>query len=164
MGISSFSCFIKASTASTKAKTSEDELDELAEKILMKTPTKFNLDYIDKIHNLDYKMFSSKNIDVEFKNTIGNSLEIAKLNESKESFLLSGLLPSLLSEKLVFPKFLQEKESFYQENQQVLHFLNAKASRINALRKELLKTEMRIRQKNQFFQEHIGNLICNLIS
>ncbi len=78
--------------------------------------------------------------------------EIAKLNESKESFLLSGLLPSLLSEKLVFPKFLQEKESFYQENQQVLHFLNAKASRINALRKELLKTEMRIRQKNQFFQ------------
>ncbi len=36
--------------------------------------------------------------------------------------------------------------------QQELLILNAQASRINALRKELIKTEMRIKQKNKFFQ------------
>jgi hypothetical protein len=58
--------------------------------LIFKRPVIY-LDYIDKIHNLDYKMFSSKNIDVEFKNTIGNSLEIAKLNE------LPTLIADLLS-------------------------------------------------------------------
>ena len=36
--------------------------------------------------------------------------------------------------------------------QKQLNVLNVQASRINALRKELLKTEMRVRQKNKFFQ------------
>lgn len=47
---------------------------------------------------------------------------------------------------------LATKMPFYQGIQKELNFLNAQAVRINALRKELMKTEMRIRQKNKFFQ------------
>lgn len=36
--------------------------------------------------------------------------------------------------------------------QRELNLLNTQASRINALRKELIRTEMRVRQKNKFFQ------------
>lgn len=42
--------------------------------------------------------------------------------------------------------------SYYQELHFQLRFLDAHASHINALRKELLKTDMRIRKKSQFFQ------------
>lgn len=51
-----------------------------------------------------------------------------------------------------FPQALEEKQAFYQDIQHQLNILNVQASRINALRKELLKTEMRVRQKNKFFQ------------
>jgi len=44
-----------------------------------------------------------------------------------------------------------KKESYYQ-TQCRLHLLNAQAGRITALRKELIHTEMRVRQKNKFFQ------------
>lgn len=47
---------------------------------------------------------------------------------------------------------LKEKGSFYQEIQRHLNLLNTQAARINALRKELIRTEMRVRQKNKFFQ------------
>lgn len=40
----------------------------------------------------------------------------------------------------------------FQELQSELSLLNTFASRINALRKELIKTEMRVRQKNKFFE------------
>ncbi len=40
----------------------------------------------------------------------------------------------------------------YQGLQRQLNLLNTHASRINALRKELIRTEMRVRQKNKFFQ------------
>lgn len=53
---------------------------------------------------------------------------------------------------LIFPQALESKRSIYEGLQQQLTVLNVQASRINALRKELLKTEMRIRQKNKFFQ------------
>jgi hypothetical protein len=59
---------------------------------------------------------------------------------------------SSLNENLPFPQFLKDKESFYYQMQKQLNILNTQASRINGLRKELLKTEMRIRQKNKFFQ------------
>lgn len=39
----------------------------------------------------------------------------------------------------------------YNLHQKELNFLNAYASKVNSLRKELMKTEMRIRVKNQFF-------------
>lgn len=49
-------------------------------------------------------------------------------------------------------KTLQSKSSFYHTNQSELDFLNTQASRITALRKELIRTNMRIRVKNKFFQ------------
>lgn len=42
--------------------------------------------------------------------------------------------------------------SLYGAIQQELSLLNTLATRVNTLRKELIKTEMRIRQKNKFFQ------------
>lgn len=47
---------------------------------------------------------------------------------------------------------IEKNFPFYQKIQNELNFLNALASRINALRKELIKTEMRIKFKNKFFQ------------
>lgn len=47
---------------------------------------------------------------------------------------------------------LTQSIDFYQEHQRQLNFLNQVASRINSLRKELMKTEMRVRFKNKFFQ------------
>lgn len=61
-------------------------------------------------------------------------------------------------EKTVDIEFPMKSESllpmfnFYNEAQKELNLLNAYASRINALRKELIKTDMRIRHKNKFFQ------------
>ena len=49
-------------------------------------------------------------------------------------------------------KYLKDKWSEYESLQKQLNLLNALASRINSLRKELIKTEMRIRNKNKFFQ------------
>ncbi len=46
---------------------------------------------------------------------------------------------------------LPKQESYYQI-QRRLNLLNAQAGRITALRKELIHTEMRVRQKNKFFQ------------
>lgn len=53
-------------------------------------------------------------------------------------------------------KSLEKTFSYYQHVQTELNLLNAQAARINALRKELIKTEMRIRQKNKFFQRLSG--------
>lgn len=50
------------------------------------------------------------------------------------------------------PKILSKKRGFYENLQKRLNLLNLQASRINAMRKELIKTEMRVRQKNKFFQ------------
>lgn len=54
--------------------------------------------------------------------------------------------------QLVLPKLLASKAPMYASLQQQLNLLNVQASRINGLRKELIKTEMRVRQKNKFFQ------------
>lgn len=48
---------------------------------------------------------------------------------------------------------LENRSQFYELGQRELNLLNAQASRINALRKELIRTEMRVRQKNKFFQQ-----------
>lgn len=47
---------------------------------------------------------------------------------------------------------LKHNMAMYLRSQQELNLLNAQASRINALRKELIKTDMRVRVKNKFFQ------------
>ena len=55
-------------------------------------------------------------------------------------------------ESVAFPQVLKGHVAVYHQLQKQLNILNAQASRINALRKELLKTEMRVRHKNKFFQ------------
>ena len=70
-----------------------------------------------------------------------------EIDASKETL---ATLPALDFD--VKPQTLDKHLKFYSETQQELNFLNAYASRINALRKELIKTEMRIKQKNKFFQ------------
>lgn len=47
---------------------------------------------------------------------------------------------------------LQPHLEYYSKTQFQLNLLNSFAAKINALRKELIKTEMRIRKKNKFFQ------------
>lgn len=49
-------------------------------------------------------------------------------------------------------KALQHRYQYYIDKQHALNFLNAHAERINSLRKELIKTAMRFRFKNKFFQ------------
>lgn len=55
-------------------------------------------------------------------------------------------------ENIPFPQVLKNHYHIYDELQRQLNVLNVQASRINALRKELIRTEMRVRQKNKFFQ------------
>lgn len=71
-------------------------------------------------------------------------VDIASIHEhlEKSPLLDFGMTSSALSAHL--PK--------YQQLQRELNLLNTHASRINALRKELIRTEMRVRQKNKFFQ------------
>ncbi len=59
---------------------------------------------------------------------------------------------AMLPESFPTSHTLDPHHSYFEEAQKQLNILNAQASRINALRKELLKTEMRIRHKNKFFQ------------
>lgn len=49
-------------------------------------------------------------------------------------------------------KFFERKRAFYNDIQKRLNALNAHAARINNLRKELMKTDMRIKHKNKFFK------------
>lgn len=55
-------------------------------------------------------------------------------------------------EPVSFPQSLKGHMAVYQLLQKQLNLLNTQATRINGLRKELLKTEMRVRHKNKFFQ------------
>ena len=48
--------------------------------------------------------------------------------------------------------FLNDQLSKYKQIQRELNLLNTQASRINALRKELIRIEMRVKLKNKFFQ------------
>jgi hypothetical protein len=70
--------------------------------------------------------------------------DISQFNEQVEK--------AAFPESLMFPQVLKSHFDIYQNLQRQLNILNAQASRINALRKELLKTEMRVRHKNKFFQ------------
>lgn len=48
--------------------------------------------------------------------------------------------------------FLDSKKEIYETPQQELNVLNNFAARVNSLRKEVIRTEMRIRFKNKFFE------------
>jgi len=66
--------------------------------------------------------------------------------------------PQPRAEDAVFSELLQHcqtlapEEKYYSTLQSELSRLNAHAGRVTALRKELIRTEMRVRQKNKFFQ------------
>ena len=49
-------------------------------------------------------------------------------------------------------QFLQSKKEVYETLQRELNLLNNFAARVNSLRKEVIRTEMRIRFKNKFFE------------
>ncbi|MCH9627436.1 MAG: hypothetical protein S4CHLAM2_10760 [Chlamydiales bacterium] len=74
--------------------------------------------------------------------------EATEFHENREN-ALAQVLPVDFPLELAT---LKERYAFYQNLQKQLNVLNVYASRINSLRKELIRTEMRIRQKNQFFQ------------
>ena len=56
---------------------------------------------------------------------------------------------------------LLSKKSFYVETQKELDLLNTYAARINSLRKEIIKTQMRISAKNKFLKRlsNVGDII-----
>ncbi|MEZ5315544.1 MAG: hypothetical protein R3E91_05000 [Chlamydiales bacterium] len=62
------------------------------------------------------------------------------------------------------PQSLKERSSFYCALQNQLNTLHVHASRINSLRKELIITDMRVRQKNEFFNRlsSMGDLVFPL--
>jgi len=61
------------------------------------------------------------------------------------------LLQASVSEIKV-PQFLRRQGMAYTQRQQVVNVLNVVSSRIHSLRKELIKTQMRMKQKNHLFQ------------
>lgn len=74
------------------------------------------------------------------------ALETA-IGQLEDPQLLEGLTAPLLN-----CRALQHRLPYYTKLQLELDLLNTHATRINALRKELIKTEMRVRRKNKFFQ------------
>ncbi len=58
----------------------------------------------------------------------------------------------LPAQGVMIPNAFESHQKYYQTVQGELNVLNAQASRINGLRKELIKTEMRVRHKNNLFQ------------
>lgn len=78
-------------------------------------------------------------------------LAISALEKDLENY--SALLQTIpfleLPENL---EAIAKNKENYNSLQQELHLLNTFASRINSLRKEIIKTEMRARQKSKFFE------------
>ncbi len=75
-----------------------------------------------------------------------NALEQDLLGRDK----IIAQLPYQVS--LDYVQTLSKNKELYHTLQQELHWLNTMASRINDLRKEIIKTEMRARIKNKFFE------------
>lgn len=98
----------------------------------------------------EHSMFAIEQID----------LAIQALEKDIENYAL--LLEQI--NEVSFPiikQALQGKLETFQDIQRELDLLNTLASKINSLRKEVLKTEMRIRFKNKFFERlsHIGDKV-----
>lgn len=74
----------------------------------------------------------------------------AQVDELEAGKLKTTSFPDRNDQKL-FPEILEERYGEYRKKQQRLSALATFAMRINALRKELVRQEMRIRQKNQLF-------------
>jgi len=88
--------------------------------------------------------FAVEQIEIAIK---GLENEIAAFAEKKQTL---GANSKLIEE--MKPTILNSHSSLYASTQHELDHLNSYATRINGLRKELIKTEMRVRKKNGFFQ------------
>ncbi|MFN0065210.1 MAG: hypothetical protein ACKVOH_03115 [Chlamydiales bacterium] len=91
-------------------------------------------------------------------------LAIASLEKELTEFAAAPEAALKQAQEIEFPKqlkSLEEKKRFYARNQKELNLFNLFAARINGLRKELIKTEMRVKQKNSFFQRlsQLGDLV-----
>lgn len=89
-------------------------------------------------------------------------IEIAVVSLEKELTDFSALLASMPAVDFGVPcHTIEEHYHEYDLRQRELNLLNTYAIRTNTLRKELMKTEMRIRQKNQFFERlsKLGDVI-----
>ncbi|MBA3603029.1 MAG: hypothetical protein H0W50_05180 [Parachlamydiaceae bacterium] len=80
-------------------------------------------------------------------------IEIAiKAIENEQENIAQAVGTASGSDLLKNSQALKTNSDYYVATQQELNLLNAHASRITALRKELIRIEMRVRQKNKFFQ------------
>lgn len=97
--------------------------------------------------------FASEQIDIAIGAIEKELEELAEMLKAEDAHLPSILPPDAYA--------LAENSDFYHITQNELHHLNLLATRITSLRKELIKTEMRIRTKNKFFDRlsKAGDLI-----
>lgn len=115
-----------------------------------------------RYHELSQEARRLKDLLDEESNFAVEQIEIAIASLEKE---IEGLENSVVQtpdiDYLESCHLLKENFDFYNSIQKELNLLNLYAARINALRKELIKTEMRIRVKNKFFQRlsKVGDLI-----
>jgi len=77
-------------------------------------------------------------------------LAIKALEEDLNNY--DNLLVQLLNIEFPEVKQIENKIDYYQNTQKELNLLNTFAARINSLRKEVMKMEMRIRHKNNLFK------------
>jgi hypothetical protein len=73
------------------------------------------------------------------------------LNSGESALQQMPDLPILLE-----ARSLHTRQGEYNQTQKELHFLNALAAKVNALRREVIKTDMRIRSKNKLFDKLSG--------
>lgn len=83
-------------------------------------------------------------------------IEIAIAALEKEISQFEAQFEATSFEPFPIPQCLKHHAEQYHALQKQLNIFNTQSARINALRKELLKTDMRIRHKNKFFQRLSG--------
>jgi hypothetical protein len=121
----------------------------LKEKIKHEVRNQFWLQYKD----LTQEALQLKDILDEQNNFASEQIDLAIASLEKEISSIETLVKSDVGlSKTFFPDFLGDDFEYYNLSQSKLNILNAFASKVNSLRKELIKTEMRIRKKNDFFQ------------
>lgn len=106
--------------------------------------------------------FAAEQIDIAIQ-----ALENQLIEKPKQLIELPNIESRLESKKELKSQessFLKADYTIYESIQKELDFLNIQAARINSLRKELIKTGMRIKTKNKFFHRlsKMGDLIFPL--
>lgn len=124
-------------------------LDLFKEKIPARLRTVFWAEYIE----LSEEIRKVKEILDENASFAKEQIELAisALKDDVEAF--DERLEDLESIEVPQVEILEGKEEFYIEKQKELSLLNNFAGRANSLRKELIQTEMRIRNKNRLFEK-----------